>query len=795
MAKLPEIRYGRPVQRLHSTKAAALPGQLRTIDAAVGAVRQGVSIIDKALETEARLDAGRRFQEAQRDYAQRRSDLVQEYHTTDKPLEGFHQELSTARREAFSGQMPKAGRTQKYYRPDTDAFETRAQADEQSVFIQLTESRSKLHLELSSNDLVNSVRENPDSALAAIEEFEVGLTNNGLGQETNRVYRAQHAQAIMTEAVSELLDAGDVAEAAALLETKAFDNVPQRARLALEEAVFKATFTSMDEYVQETANNLLIGQGDLAGLSAALLETEGQVAGLVNLTEEQASDLAKASQGELAFRYFQGQLIEGKVKVVNDALKTGEYSDILSPAQTKQLMAAMSSGRVGLNVKGTQVRLSREVSKIITAYDEGELMDESSLNQATAYLNQLEQSYYAAGKTEPDTSYYNLKEDLADAVKANAFQVATNANPPAASAALQGTYGDRSYEAVNKRKMIRDALAVHAAAVVTNPAQLHRQSGGEVAPVLPVSDPKHLESLASRFNQHDGWVTQGGAETGGPLEPGELTVLSETLNSMNTNDLLVYAQAVSATVGEDKAVVMFEQLFDDQNMNVVPVAARLAAFGLGGDATKILSGSATLQNADSNMKPADLRDVRAQIGEALRGAYGENYAMYNRTVDATVAHYTGTLIDPNNRGDFSHNPDLVTNSIKAVTGGILEVEGRSYVAPAPSVDSRQLKQWMAGFNANSLPALADSNGAAIPADQVRDQLYDGNMFTSSRFALVDAGSPGLYYIEDTRSAALGGTGGILWDADRPGQYATIRYNPSDTGRRAPTPQPQIRTFN
>jgi hypothetical protein len=781
MAKLPDIKYG-AVQTLHSPRAAALPGKLRSIDAAVQAVDRGVSAIDKAVETEARLDAGRRFQEAQRDYNKRRSDLVLEYHTTDKPLENFQQELTAIRQDTFSQKMPQGGRTQKYFRPDMDAFETRAAADELNTFRELTESRSKFHLEVSSNNLVNSVQDDPGSALAAIDEFNYSLVGNGLGQEENRAFKAQNTQAIMTEAISQLVDEGKTAEAAALTQHSSFDDVPQKARLALEEVMTKATYSEMDDFVQETANNLLIGQGSMSDLQTALKATEVEVAAFSNLTEEQQDDLTKASQGEMAFRYFQGQLMEGRVTDVKTALESGEYSDILTTAQTKQLMGAINSGQTGANVKGLQFRLSSRIEDTIRAAAEGTLLAPESWAQADADLEMYKQSYFVDGKTEPDTAWYALEKKLKDAKRRNNIQLETNANPQGTQAAIQASYGDRSTEAVNARTEYRTALVNRTTGLVTDPIGMARATGITIPGVLPPGAEGHLESLVTRFGFHGAMVAEGGEETGGPLEPTELDTIVPLLNQMNTEQLLAYASGVVSAVGEENAIKMFDQMYDDNSMNVVPAAARLASFGLSGDATKVLAGEAILKRANTNIKPHDLTDVRTQIQQELKGAYGEDWRMYDRTVDAVVAHYAASTMGDRGDGNFGINPERVSASVKAVTGGLVTAEGRTYVAPTPNTNEYQFGNWMRNFDASVIPPLADMNGTAIPAEDVRDGLYDGNIFTSTRFELVEAGPPGLYYIMDTRSQSLGGTGGLLFDGGRPGQYATIRYREGDVAK-------------
>jgi hypothetical protein len=793
MAKLPDIKYG-AVQTLHSPRAAALPGKLRSVDAAVQAVDRGVSAIDKAVETEARLDAGRRFQEAQRDYTKRRSDLVLEYHTTDKPLENFQQELTTIRQDTFSQKMPQGGRTQKYFRPDMDAFETRASVDELNTFRELTESRSKFHLEVSSNNLVDSVRDDPGSALSAIDEFNYSLVGNGLGQEENRAFKAANTQAIMTEAIIQLVDEGKTTEAAALVSSKEFNDVPQKARLALEEVVTKATYSEMDDFVQETANNLLIGQGSMDDLQTALKATEVEVAAFGNLTEEQQGDLTKTSQGEMAFRYFQGQIEAGKTEDVMAALKTEEFSDILEPVQTQRLIASATGTASDIWSNRERVGLTRTVKGVIGSLGKPGVTSSDSILEAETALDRLEETWLRENE-EPSRDFENLRIDLEGAKSDYRRRYRVFADPSTAVDIMRATQGSNDWRDRELRTEAIEAAAERSDLVAADVMQFKSDMGlVNLEPMPPADDPSHFKAHTLRSKDWD--IVQGdeGPSASGPLTGTEAEVLARDLTQKDTEQLLLYAAQLTESQGEDYAIDVFNQMYDAGNTRVIPSAARAMVYGDPEAATTILQGQAWLDDPNSTFKPGDISKVRAEIVDQLGAAYGADPDMRDRAVSAILAHYTG--VKTNTGAGFAYDGDQITASVNKVSP-VFDFEGTSVVAPTPQTTQNDFTRWAASFTADTLPAMVDVNGNEIPAEDVRDGLYDGNILTSTRFNLVQVGPPGQYYIMDNRSfrgrgGANSNMGSLLMDADHPGNPVVLRYDPANTRSRYSTTRRGVR---
>ena len=218
--KLPDMNYSRNVPKLQSSKAAELPTQLRNINVAVQETRRLDNTVQTAIDNEARMDAAGRFQQMERDYITRRSDLLQEYHSTDKPLADYNTDIQALRQEVFtSGSESASMQTKKYLQPQMDSFDTQATVFEKETFLKLAESRNIMHVAKAAEGRLQNVYDDPNSALLMLEQGRAELDLSGIDKVKQEALYAEQSNTILATATERFLASDDVAGAVKLTET------------------------------------------------------------------------------------------------------------------------------------------------------------------------------------------------------------------------------------------------------------------------------------------------------------------------------------------------------------------------------------------------------------------------------------------------------------------------------------------------------------------------------------------------------------------------------------------------
>jgi len=779
--KLPDIKPW-AVPEFKSGKAAALPNQLRNINAAVQVVSGVTNKLQTVLDNEDKLDANRRFQRAQVDYMEEQSDLVQEYHTTDKPLTDFGADMRKLRDRTYTNARNEAsGRATKYLQGKLDAFEVKAAAVDVKTLTSLAESRSIMHIEKAHQDALTMVSKNRFATSEALAAMDENLTSNGLSTAYNQEQRTTQTAAILLESLRGHLAADDMTAAVKMPGTAAWQNMPQGQRLSMEAAIQKQSLEALDAHTQETANSLLIGGGDLSALQTELDKIPGMVENETLLEGKTADDSVQGYQGEMANWYFQGQLLSGEIDAVEDALKTGDYNQMLSTSQTKQLLAGIVSARNASNTdkdlykNGSRARSKNAVKEIITAYNEHPATTEASYNAAIIQLDGLMKDYTDHGDTIPE-EVTTLRLRLDRARDDAAVTLSVWRDPGAATAHVARFSGD-TVEDRRQREVAQAALISRADALGTDAIEFVRELGVPVAALPAPLTEGYLEALSLRIEQHAALLATYGDDISGPLSAGEADDLFTFLSMGSTEDEAAIAGAFNSELGQENSLKIWDQLATGEDTGIMPVVGRLSAQGRQGIAVSVRQGSDWLDTKGSSLRPDEITKVNAGIAEELGSAYGYGAGFYNRNSRAILAHYTTLTGAPDNRGDFSYNEDRMKQAVKDVTGGILEVNGQQFVAPVPGMHPAVMERWWDSLDETNLPAVADGTGKTIPAEELAKGIEPG--IFASRFTLVETGVPGKYYISDSRSLSTGGTGGgLLFEAGKKGPLATVTFDPS-----------------
>jgi len=796
MAKLPDINYNRGVPTLHSSKAAALPGKLREINAKVQGITAGVAtgleIVDTAFEKEAKLDANRRYQRAQREFTEEHTALVQEYHTSNKPLDQFASDLDSLRRKSFDLAGKDMGaRGDKYLGPKLDQFRSAITTSQVKTMQVLAESRSIQHMEMANQDNLAMLRDNPTSGgvVIALDNMDDMLVDNGLSTAQNQESRAKMTTGIFRETVSKMLLNGDYEAAIKLTKRAAWNDMPQASRLTLESAIHKESLTAIDTHTAEVSNALITGEstqlkkGEQLDTDVLWNEIDA-IPGLIEtntlLEGTTAEDMARTSQGEMAYNYLFNQAKIGNEEQVRAELISGDYDKILSPAQTRALSAAAQEGAAtkDMNRHIERAGLMYVVDQTATALVKDPTTSDTSVGAAFANLEAIAQSYYANGEAPPrevETARLRLVQAQADAhTTLDIWR-----DPGQASRHLSSIVGNDP-AAVHQRAVVEEAIESRAKHLATDAVTFADKIGMDAPPLPAIGSENYAAALSHRFDVHTQLENTFGTDISGPLSAGEVDDLMVWLTQKGPDGVLAYAGSLQATVGYEGSDALWNQLNKTDDNSLLPVAGRMANRDMDVQATNMLIGEQWLNDSKSAFKPTELTKVKAGIREELGQAFGEDSLAAARHQKAALAYYTYLLGAPETRGDFSYDSGLAEAAVQAVTGGTLQMNGRTVVAPAKGVEQYDLDRWRDNLRGDSIPPVLDATGAIIPARDIEDGL-DRTGF-GPRYQLVEQGTPGTYYIMDSRSLNAGGTAGaFLYDGSeghKKGALATIRYNPT-----------------
>lgn len=779
MAKLPEINYGGRVQPLQSGKAAALQGELQSINARTQAVREGVKIAENLFESEAKLDAQRRLNNAAREYQTRADQLAQDYHNDrDKPAEQYAQDVMNMRDEVFQKAGSNAsGRVAKHLNPKLDAFHTSVQGDEIESFKALTKSRELMNLQDIAQFQMEAMQEAPETWDVALDLYNQAVDDSSLTEVERRAAKAKFRDVVVTESITAMLTRGDVDAVVAIQETSAYKQLPPEVRGTLDSESYDAAIESLTEWNRTAANEAVNGNVEIDDLMPTVAR---RVASLDGLNGFEIDKETKRIQGDLVWRYGQGLLHDQNPEEVLRMLDSGEFNNVIDPDHNNQLRNA-AEAMIKAAAEGKDLLINEKRAPLVGKLDayaqEIEknpiLSDNGEAFRAVyeTYLA-LQRSYVEKGQVVPagvENKWYQIVQAHAAARETAQLMY----DLPLARAILYSPTEFLDEEGWARRDRARAALQKADTMMATDAISFARDGWGwEIEQLPSPRDPAYGEALKARLATFRTIQGMGPGRVSGMFDETELNVLKGELVQMaGTGEFNQWVLQVTEAMGEN-AYEVFKQFKLDDEVSNLAVAGQMIAEGQGEAAKLVMSG----QTAPLNIEDAD--KVRAEMEAMVGTAYGDQYVLHDQTlfnahIDAMMSYYRGRMNQSDFRGDRGFDRKLMEEAVNVVSGGILEVGGRQFVAPARNVTEQHFRSWMQALDSSNLPEMYTSSGSKVRDSDLDREVENGYGF-ADRFTLEETGTPGEYYIRDNR-------GRSRMDAELTGAYGSADSRDMDGG--------------
>lgn len=344
--KLPDLQYDRATPEMASEKAAALPGQLREIEAGVQTVRGVGQQVSRQLEqqadTTARLEAANTRAKIERERTMMRQQVFSDYaQGADDPetlFEGL-EERDEAIIDQYTGDL--GPRATQYLAPQLAAVRGAYRTGRDASFYeQLVSQRATAAVAEHQATLSAALREDPYDT-APIDRYVESIGNIASTDPDFR--RAAEVSGLQTALWSQIYTLGENFDGEgiqAVVESEYFQKAnfnPQQVQ-AVTTMAKEAALAGVENELQVTQNEMVTGKMTVdAGLRQAK-ELAGNIPGL---TGPERQRYAEDAQADLSRRYFSGLIRAGRGQEVISALTEGtKFDTVLDPDDTERLLSA-----------------------------------------------------------------------------------------------------------------------------------------------------------------------------------------------------------------------------------------------------------------------------------------------------------------------------------------------------------------------------------------------------------------------------------------------------------------------
>lgn len=388
MAKLPDINYVRGVPEQRSSKMAALPGKLATINAKAqgiqGALQSGFKAYSTAIDSEAKLDSNRRLNAAKRDYITQVQDLSQEYHTDiNKPMENYANDLESLREKVFTKASANASsRSSTFLGEKLDNFRTTIEPEEVAMVQKLVDSRQRYQIGLQGLDAIAAVSDNPAALTDQFEAIQETINDATLDPLTKLDMETAIAGKLADTAIAKLHSTGDVEGMYELLESELFKRLAPQSQEVARKKIEEAADEIVSTVFMTTSEQVGLGQITPDSAIEIYTATVGEIAGL---DKRVADTMIKEADAAYVENHYDGLMAYGRYQDVVTSIESGEYTGRLGGEKITSYLATAQRGlKAGKSESNTI--LKDRASDAVAGVIDGVKPSDTLISQITAAI-------------------------------------------------------------------------------------------------------------------------------------------------------------------------------------------------------------------------------------------------------------------------------------------------------------------------------------------------------------------------------------------------------------------------
>lgn len=410
-----------------------------------------------------------------------------------------------------------------------------------------------------------------------------------------------------------------------------------------------------------------------------------------------------------------------EVQGVIDHLQSDGYSGVLSEKERHTWITRLESGMKNINsardaqTKAGIASLKRSIRKTSKLVADGEVLDPTVLNTAIEDVEQL--------RTLDPAS--DIVLDFDEALSMYSFSTEYQGQSLLDQAdQLSVLSSDRSIEGIARYKR---AQAIHKTANehLSTDSMSYAERVGFFKPghVLPAPESEQFVDALRERDWADRRIEQHFGKSSGPLRGIEVELLADY-----DGDPVELGDRVYEAMG-DRAQVFWGQVLKS-GMGARYVAGEIASrTDIDADMTarRVLAGGSYRKELE--WTEGNYRQLRLEAGEHIGQAFGADMATRNAYLSAATDHYIAQVV---RRGESQHlqpstyglnvDRDTLRDSVEAVTGGVVEWEGVTMLAPEPGVSTDQFEGWVESLKADDLPYVRQAS-----RDELLERIQSGDI--------------------------------------------------------------------
>lgn len=438
-----------------------------------------------------------------------------------------------------------------------------------------------------------------------------------------------------------------------------------------------------------------------AGESSLDPSNTGKAITMLTAGHRRALGQAMADEGEV---YFDALRSEDWVRIESliDELRADDYQGVLEAPERNTWITRMESGLRQITAgqlaqeRALIAQSKRDITRASRLLETGEAIDPTEINLVAQEVDRVR----AIDPDAPEVlAFDDARAEYGFVTEMQALSLREQAER------LGDLRGDRSIEGIDRYNR---AVKVHAQAneaLATDSMAYANRIGFYSSDVLPpVESPAFVEALAER-NWADQRIEAHFGKSSGPLTAVEADLFSDT-----REDPVLLADQVRVAMGE-RAPLFWEQLVKS-NPAAHMIAGEIASRpGAEADliARRVLAGRSA--RASLEWTESHYRTLRFEVSERLGDVYGTDAGTRKAYTSAAIDLYIAEkkragesqYLTPHPSMGLTVDRDAMRDAVEAVTGGMIEHEGVTLLAPEPGVTERQFDDWIDGLTVEDLP--------------------------------------------------------------------------------------------
>ncbi len=467
----------------------------------------------------------------------------------------------------------------------------------------------------------------------------------------------------------------------------------------------------------------------------------GKAINALSASYKRARGEASSQEGDKYYGALRSEDPE-EVHAAIDYLQGNQYRGVLDESERFTWIDRLESGLKTINAaqiaqqKVFQAKAKRGVVRTTRLLNDGEVIDPTALNAVQGDVEQLR-------ATDPDAA---AVLDYDDAMKNYRFVLDFQTQPLEEQATYLGELqGDKSPEGIDRYNRASKIFEGASKALDTDSMSYAAKVGFfDLQPLPPADSQEFIEALQER-DWAEARIERHYGKSAGPLTAYEADLFSDY-----QGDMVELADQVSLAMGE-RAPLFWEQVLKGGAGSQF-VAGEIASRP-GGENTliarRVLTGKQfrkDLEWTDSNY-----RQLRLRAGETLGQSFGADMQTRNTYLSAAVDHYIAGVVS---RGEQEYlqptstglmiDEDLLESSVLAVSGGVVELDGMTVLAPEPGVSTDDVDLWRDSLSVEDLPYARQAT-----REEMLERIQNGDIQLRpsrrgrDKFTLYDTYSGGL----------------------------------------------------